>query len=118
MTDVFKVVREDDGETSVVCEPRTSFKTLTQAVLTIGSPWEGQLLWGGELDDDGQIWPPFDLEDEFGSLLITEEGSEPVLEGRVIDLAIVLDNVRRFQDHDELGVVWRFVGWTSLAHGV
>jgi len=32
MTDFFKVVRKDDGRTSVMGEPRPSFKTQTQAM--------------------------------------------------------------------------------------
>jgi hypothetical protein len=87
-------------------------------VSTVSDVREGQLVWSGEFDDNGYIWLPFDFVDEFSSSLIAEEGTEPVLEGRIIDLAVFLDNVRGFQDHNELGIVWRLVGWTFLAHGV
>ena len=87
-------------------------------MLAVCSLWEGQLLWRGELDDDGYIWLPLYLEDECRGSLITEEGAKPVLEGRIVNLPVGLDNVRGFQDHDELCVVGWLVRWTSFAHGV
>jgi len=87
-------------------------------VSTVGSVGKGELVWRGELNDDRYIWLPFDFVDELCGSLVAEEGAEPVLEGYVVDLAVFLDDVRRFQDHDELGIVGWLVGWASLAHGV
>lgn len=87
-------------------------------MFAVRSLWEGQLLWRGELNDDGYLWFPFDLVDEFRNSLIIEDGAQPVFEGRVIDLAVVLNYMGGCQDHDPLGIVWGLVWWTSLAHGV
>ena len=113
MTEIFEIVRHDDGQASVVRKPRLSFDAQAQAMFTVGSTWEEQLFWRGELNDDSCIL--FDFVDEFSGSLIVEEGTEPVLEALVVDLAVFPDLARRFQDHDELGVVGWFVWWT---HGV
>lgn len=87
-------------------------------MFTICGFWEGHLIWSGEFDDNSYIRLPFDLIDELGDSLIIEEGAQPVFEGGIVDLTVVLDNVRGSEDHDELGVVGWLVGWTSFAHGV
>ena len=85
---------------------------------TVGSVGKRQLVWGGEFNDDCYIRLPFDFVDELCGSLVAEEGAEPVLEGHIVDLAVFLNDVRRFQDHDELRIIGWLVGWASLAHGV
>jgi len=118
MADNLKIVREDDGFSGLVDKPGTSFESQAQAVFAVCGLWEGQVIWRGEFDDDSYIRLPFDLIDELGPSLITEEGAQPVFERGIVDLTIGLDYVRGSEDHDELGVVGWLVGWASLAHGV
>jgi hypothetical protein len=115
---MFKVVRQDNGIMGSVVKPWSPFESETQIVQTVCGRWEKELFWRGKLNDDGWVRWLLDLIDEFRNSLITRDGTEPVLEGRVIDLAILLENVRRFQDHDPLSVVGMLVGRAILAHGV
>ena len=79
---------------------------------------DGQVLGRGEFNDDSDIWGFRNLVDELGGLLVFKEGAQPVFERPIVDLAVALDYVRGFQDHDPLGVVWGLVRGTVLAHGV
>ena len=79
---------------------------------------DGQFLGRREFDDDIYIRGFCDFVDEARGSLVVKEGTQPVFEGFVIDLAVGLDYVGGFQDHDPLGVVWVLVRGAALAHGV
>jgi len=115
MADIPKVVWEDDGGASGVAVVWSPLEPQTQGVLAVDTVWDGQLLGRGQFDDD-YIWDVRDFKDERCCSLIPKEGAEPVFEGLIVVLAVVLDCVRGTQDHDPLGISRGFVRRAFFAH--
>ena len=118
MAEVSEIIGQDGTVASPVIEPWSFFKPFTQVVPAEHGTRDGEFLGRWEFNDDIDIWGFCNFVDEVRGLLVFKEGTQPVFEGPVIDLTVILDYVGRFQDHDPLGVVWVLVGGSTLTHGV